>query len=156
APGTRFNTMHWFSGSDGRNPNELAFGEDGSLYGTTHFGGKFLGGTVFKMGTNGDIATLVSFDQTNGALPLAGLVLGTNGDLYGSTSGGGANSTGTLFTISGNDVFRSLYSFRGDLDGGSPAAPLARGLHSAFYGSTLTGGAAGVGTLFQVTPDGTL
>ena len=46
------------------------------------------------------LTTLHSFDGTNGADPVAGLVQATNGDLYGTTENGGANGVeGTIFRI---------------------------------------------------------
>ena len=156
APGTRLSTLHWFSGgTDGRNPSELVDGLDGYLYGTAQFGGNFRDGTVFKIGTNGQFTTLFSFDQANGAFPLAGLILGTNGSFYGTTSGGGTNDLGTVFSISPAGALTQLHSFTGGIDGASPAATLAPGTDGNFYGSTLTGGAFGSGNLFKLAPDGT-
>ena len=43
--------------------------------------------------------TLVSFNGTNGAVPMASLIADANGDLFGTTSVGGANGDGTVFEI---------------------------------------------------------
>ena len=43
--------------------------------------------------------TLVSFDDTNGAVPAAGLIADANGNLFGTTYAGGAIGNGTVFEI---------------------------------------------------------
>jgi uncharacterized repeat protein (TIGR03803 family) len=55
---------------------------------------------VFKLGTNGTLTTLVSFDGTNGASPEAGLIQGADGNFYGTTTQGGTNGYGTVFRLS--------------------------------------------------------
>jgi uncharacterized repeat protein (TIGR03803 family) len=155
APGTTLNTLHWFTGSfDGRNPSELVDGADGYLYGTTQFGGTFRDGTIFALATNGGFSTLVSFDQTNGAFPLAGLVRSTNGSFYGTTSGGGASGSGSAFAATPSGVLTSLYAFTGGIDGASPNTTLVQASDGNFYGSTSEGGANGFGTILRITPEG--
>jgi hypothetical protein len=51
------------------------------------------------MATTPTLTTLVTFDGTNGAQPLAGLISGAAGDLFGTTAFGGANSAGPVFII---------------------------------------------------------
>ncbi len=65
--------------------------------GTTYFGGTSAVGTVFEVTSNGTLMTLVNFNSTNGAYPLAGLTLGTNNNLYGTAAGGGTDGNGTVF-----------------------------------------------------------
>ncbi len=72
----------------------------GDLFGTTEGGGAY--GTVFEVAfTGGSYAstptTLVSFNWTDGAYPLAGLLADSAGDLYGTTYWG--NSYGTVFEL---------------------------------------------------------
>ncbi len=52
-------------------------------------------------------------------------------------------------------TFTTLAAFNG-LDGESPSGPLVQGLDGNFYGPTFAGGSLGSGTLFKVTPAGTL
>ena len=73
---------------------------DGSLYGTTAFGGANLDGTVFKVTPTGTLTTLHSFEGTDGDFPMSALVQGTDGNLYGTTTGGGASGGGTVFSLS--------------------------------------------------------
>jgi uncharacterized repeat protein (TIGR03803 family) len=72
-----------------------------TLYGTTHQGGTYDRGTVFKIGVDGTgFSILDSFNGYNGADPQGGLLLiGSN--LYGVTSGWGSPivNNGTVFSI---------------------------------------------------------
>ena len=81
------------------------------FYGTTSSGGASSNGTIFVMGTDGDLRTIFSFDGLNGADPTAGLVLGNDGNFYGTTFGGGADGYGTIFRISPTGVMTTLISF---------------------------------------------
>jgi uncharacterized repeat protein (TIGR03803 family) len=106
------------------------------------------------------LTTLHSFYGKNGAAPFAGLVQATDGNLYGTTGGGGANKVGTVFRISpGGGPVKTLYSFcsqGGCTDGAEPRAGLVQGSGGNFYGTTFAGGANGEGTVFKITPSGTL
>jgi uncharacterized repeat protein (TIGR03803 family) len=136
---------------------------DGNFYGTTFFNGANGGGTVFKITPGGTLRTLYSFcsqtDCADGLLPEAGLVQGTDGNLYGTTFEGGANSNGTIFKITPGGALTTLYSFcsqSGCTDGNYPAAGLIQAADGNFYGTTVKGGANGYGTVFKITPSGTL
>ena len=48
-----------------------------------------------------------------------------------------------------------LYSFTGGADGGNPFAGLIKDASGNFYGTTVEGGAHGLGTVFKLAPDGT-
>jgi uncharacterized repeat protein (TIGR03803 family) len=118
--------------------------------------------------------TLQSFDGTDGANPGAGLVQATNGDLYGTTGTGGANAGGTIFKVTPSGTLTTLYSFcaqSGCTDGAYPLAGLVQVANGDFYGTTIGGGAnnnpnvcsdyplssaTGCGTIFKITPSGTL
>ena len=73
------------------------------------------------MTTDGVLTTLVSFNGTNGAHPLAGLVLGSDGNFYGTTANGGSSDYGTVFKVTTNGVLTSLVSFNGT-NGENPSA----------------------------------
>jgi uncharacterized repeat protein (TIGR03803 family) len=103
--------------------------------------------------------TLYSFDFTDGASPLAGLIQATDGSLYGTTGHGGANGEGTVFKITPSGTVTTLYNFcsqSGCTDGSLPEAELIEGTDGSFYGTTYGGGANRAGTVFQITPGGTL
>jgi len=134
----------------------LVQGRDGNFYGTTVIGGTNNYGTVFRLGTNGAFALLVSFDNTNGASPYAGLVQANDGSLYGTTYQGGTNGQGTIYRLTTNGTFTSVYSFTGTNDGGNPYAGLVQGGDGNFYGTTFYGGTNGNGTVFKFSTNGTL
>ena len=50
---------------------------------------------------------------------------------------------------------RQLYNFAGQ-DGASPRAALVQSSDGNFYGTTYTGGVVDFGTVFRITPTGTL
>ena len=54
---------------------------------------------MFKVTTNGTLTTLVSFNGSDGASPVAALTLGNDGNFYGTTKEGG-NGDGTVFRFS--------------------------------------------------------
>jgi uncharacterized repeat protein (TIGR03803 family) len=96
------------------------------------------------------------FDVTDGQYPaFEAFAQGRDGNLYGTTYGGGASGDGTVFrqssTGSGNVV---LHSFSGS-DGANPLSGLTLGSDGNFYGTTVSGGAFGWGTLYKIGEDGT-
>ena len=144
-------------GGDGGHPQAaLAQGNDGTLYGTTFDGGDSDNGTVFKISTNGGLATLLSFEITNGDLPFAGLTLGQDGSFYGTTYQGGGSGRGTAFRITTGGLLTTLYSFTDGADGGFLHGGLAQGADGNFYGTTFKGGTANDGTVFRLTTNGVL
>src|SRR5262245_36926684 len=48
---------------------------------------------------NPNLVPLVSFNDTDGAVPSAGLIADAKGKLFGTTRGGGAHDGGTVFEI---------------------------------------------------------
>jgi uncharacterized repeat protein (TIGR03803 family) len=160
--------------TDGAEPYAgLVYGTDRKFYGTTSGGGANGVGTVFKITPSGTLTTLHSFDRADGYNPYAGLVQGTDGNLYGTTQSGGTHSTcyfacGTVFRITPKGALTTLHSFcspisqSGCPDGSEPSA-LVQATDGNFYGTTYLGGAnktciaeAGCGTIFKITPNGTL
>ena len=133
------------------------------LYGTTYGGGVSGAGTVFKITPSGTLTTLYSFCAqigcTDGGSPLAALIQATNGDFYGTTSYGGASGLGTVFKITPSGKLTTLYSFcsqSGCTDGETPDTALVQATNGDFYGTTCCGGANAYGTVFKITPSGTL
>ena len=133
-------------------------GSDGNLYGTTYLGGDKGGGVIYKVALDGTYTVLRSLgqDKLDAVLPYAGLVQAPDGFLYGTTLRGGANDKGTVFRIStsGGD-FSIIHQFNGQ-NGENPEGALVVGADGNFYGTTLQGGDSGRGTVFKITPSGTL
>ena len=151
----------------------LVLGEDGYWYGTTRHGGANGAGSIFRVSTNGNLATLYSFSAaTNNAgevvydLGPNDLVVGTNGSFYGTTQRGGSNFTGTVFEISPSGGFTNLHVFAAvptttnttvlatSMDGSTPVGALVLAHDGNFYGTTQYGGSNNSGTLFRLTHAG--
>jgi uncharacterized repeat protein (TIGR03803 family) len=74
----------------------MIVGADGALYGTS-LGGIY--GSVFRLTTNGAIATLVWLESVSaGVNPMAGLIPGQDGKFYGTASAG-QDCGGTVFCV---------------------------------------------------------
>jgi uncharacterized repeat protein (TIGR03803 family) len=135
---------------------------NGNFYGTTANDGNFGGpgdGTIFELTLAGAFSTLYTFTGKDGANPQDGL-LPTNGGFYGTTAEGGANAVGTVFQFAPDGTLTTLYSFgssSGCPDGCYPYAPLVLASNGRFYGTATVGGVSGGdGTVFEITPTGTL
>jgi uncharacterized repeat protein (TIGR03803 family) len=104
--------------------------------------------------------TLVNFDGANGVQPMSmTLIQGTDGNFYGTTYEGGAYGMGTVFKVTAEGVLTTLYSFcaqTGCPDGKLPYSGLVQASDGNFYGITSQGGAHNDGTVFKITPEGTL
>ena len=137
-------------------------GDDDAFYGTTSHGGPRGSGTIFRFEPPGQITVVHAFSSTTGAYPLAALVKGADGFLYGTTYSGGAHDFGTVFRLEPPRTLRVLHSFDGGATGGYPAGPLflasdgfLYGTTSAgFWGTSQSGPASGLGTIFRIDADG--
>ena len=155
--------------ADGRSPYAaLVQASDGNFYGTTSAGGSNQlcdngCGTIFKITPSGTLTTVHNFctltSCADGYLPYAGLVQAADGNLYGAASNSGEGGAGTVFkiTLSGNlTVVYTFCSLTGCSDGETPYAGPVQGIDGNFYGTTESGGNGGLGTVFKLTPSGTL
>jgi len=145
--------LHSFSGPpDGRDPYAaLILDAEGNLYGTTAGGGTSDSGTVFKVDTASKVTVLYSFTGgADGNGPTAGLIWDKAGNLYGTTYDGGAFALGTVFKLDTTGTETVLHSFGSGSDGQHPAAGLVRDAAGNMYGTTLWGGASGLGTAFKL------
>src|SRR5579864_2990520 len=96
-----------------------------------------------------------SFAGADGSGPYAALIQATDGNYYGTTAQGGASNMGTVFKMTLNGSVTILHSFAGGAsDGASPFAPLIQATDGNFYGTTYSGGASDMGTVFMLTPGG--
>jgi uncharacterized repeat protein (TIGR03803 family) len=154
----------------------LIFDREGSLYGTTEYGGAYnegLAGTVFELTAKGKETVLYSFCAqskcADGAMPEGGLIFDPKENLYGTTVAGGSHdsvlclglSCGVVFKVTPKGKETVLYSFcarQGCTDGLNPVAGLVFDQKGNLYGTTvgdevfLDGNIAGV--VFRLTPDG--
>lgn len=131
----------------------LALASNGLFYGTDQTGGTALQGDIFKMTSAGTATNIYSFcltDCSDGTGPSVALIQ-VGSELYGTTFG-------TIFKISLGGSLTTLYSWCNPSCG--PTGPpypsaLVQGSDGNFYGTT-SGGNVNLGTVFKMTPSGTL
>jgi uncharacterized repeat protein (TIGR03803 family) len=152
---------------------------NGFLWGVTQAGGALGQGAKFEIGPSGKLGSVASFGciaaNCNQDYLVAGLIQGSDGNFYGTTEEGGtgaygaSQAGGSVFKITGNQI-TTLYSFcslSDCTDGQAPMGALVEGPDGNFYGTTANGGAgtacynggsnvSGCGTVFKITPSGTL
>ncbi len=153
------NLYSFTNGVDGADPvGALTVGADGNFYGMTANGS--LGyGNIFRMTPQGALTNLYTFTGgRDGSVPVGSLASGTDGYLYGATKHNMISVYpfyGTLFKISTNGAFTSLYSLN-YTDGAYPFAGLILDSDGNFYGTTYSGENANNGTVFRITPAGSI
>ena len=159
--------------SDGASPAGGLILSGDTLYGTTFFGGSSGDGTVFAVKTNGTgFTTLYNFSaatgpdpgtysasgpNSDGAGPVASLILSGN-TLYGTATAGGSSGDGTLFALNTDGTgFTNLYSFTSrtgppvaNNDGAAPRGELVFA-DNTLYGTASTGGSSDAGTVFSLS-----
>jgi uncharacterized repeat protein (TIGR03803 family) len=157
--------LHSFgpSSAGGEHPYAGLVDVEGTLYGTTFYGGTYGDGTVFSVNAKTHAETvLYSFgtSNTDGEYPLAGLI-DIEGTLYGTTYYGGTHGEGTVFALDSKTGAETvLYSFcsqKNCTDGAYPQAGLidVEGTlyGTTYYGGTYGEGATGEGTVFSLNPE---
>jgi uncharacterized repeat protein (TIGR03803 family) len=139
----------------------VAIGRDGMLYGESSGSGAGpetgYTGILFKVNPDGtDFTALHNFTGPDGTTPSAGLLQGADGSFYGIAVSGGSNNVGTVFQVaSDGSSFSVLHVFGGGGDGQNPYGALLQGLNGRLYGTTGFGGASNMGTIFELTTNGT-
>ena len=130
----------------------------GNLYGTTNNGGPSYFGNVFKLDTSGNETVLYNFtDGSDGAYPSGSLWDAGESLFYGTTDRGGAGGCdcGTVFTVDTAGNLTTLHTFAGyPNDGSNPYGGLIQDANGNLYGSTLSGGSFGGGTVFEIDKTG--
>jgi uncharacterized repeat protein (TIGR03803 family) len=170
--GWSLTVIHAFCGDqncrDGGAPAAAVLRGPGNvLYGTTFTGGAHSYGAVFSItppaagGTEWRYAVIHDFAFHDGAGPLGSLTFGPAGELYGTTSQAGAHGYGTAFRLAppaartADWAFSVIYQFcakRSCVDGSDPSSGLLRGKDGTLYGTTLSGGSGGWGTVYALLP----
>jgi uncharacterized repeat protein (TIGR03803 family) len=129
---------------------------DGFFYGTTEQGSYF--GEIFRMDAAGNFTVLHRFDAyaSDGGSPVSGLIEGRDGFLYGTAPIGGqpvASSSrhGVVYRMDEAGAVTVVHTFTGP-EGYAPQAAVVQGADGGLYGSTVVGGAFGLGVLFRIEP----
>src|SRR6516165_8477604 len=84
------------------------------------------------------LTTLFSFNLTDGAYPLAGVLAEANGDLFGTTQESGSGGLGTVFELVNNNgtyTLNTLVIFN-DYNGALPDAGLIADVKGNLFGTT--------------------
>ena len=169
-----FSPLYSFTGrADGSAPiARVVFGRDGTIYGTTEFGGRNCGvgcGTVFRLRPPATICRTVLCPWTetvlyqfsgfsDGANPGYGdLTFDQAGNIYGTTFFGGVNAQGVVYELApsgGGWTESAIHTFSGSSDGENPYSSVVFDQAGNLYGTTFSGGAHGYGTVFQLTRSG--
>jgi uncharacterized repeat protein (TIGR03803 family) len=126
-------------------------------------GGIYGGGTVFQVTPAGVHTVLYDFTGgADGGEPYKGVTLDTQGNLYGTavTGGGGSceGGCGVAFKLSNSGGVWTqtvIHTFTGGKDGSGPGSPVAIDKQGNVYGTTPTGGANGMGVVYQLRPGAT-
>lgn len=173
--------LYDFSGNDGSTPvARVTIGPDGSLYGTTIYGGGtscqnhgFAGcGVVFRLQppVNICVAALCPWRETviyrfnggaDGALPSSEISFDQSGNLYGTTVQGGTGACsggcGVIYKLSrsnGGWVQSVVHDFAGGSDGRLGGARATLDQSGNLYTTTVYGGANDVGAVIELSPSG--
>jgi uncharacterized repeat protein (TIGR03803 family) len=150
----------------------VVFGPNGTLYGTTEFGGQLCGegcGTVFNLRPPATLCKTVlcpwtetviySFSGSgDGANPGYGdLTFDQAGHIYGTTYFGGNDALGVVYKLTssnGNWTESAIHTFSGVSDGANPYSNVIFDALGNLYGTTFAGGPHGFGTVFELMPSG--
>src|SRR5258708_7134056 len=158
--------LHSFSnnGKDGTVPaSPLIFDASGNLYGSTYYGGPSKIGTAYELsprtGGGWSERVLHNFQHNgqDGNSPEGTLTFDASGNLYGTTNLGGTYKQGTVFELSpksgGGWTEKVLYNFGPySTDGVIPNGGVTFDTAGNLYGTTLGGGNAPAGTVFELSP----
>lgn len=159
--------LSYFSEDSGAFPDQIVFGPDGSIYGTTIIGGNVGDncptgcGTVFQLTNSGGTwskKVLYEFNGSDGNDPKGGVILDSAGNLYGTTYSGGTNNKGVLYKLSpaaqGFWTQTILHVFDGSNGSNDPIGPLTMDASGNLYGAC-EGGSIGIGSVFELSSPGT-
>jgi uncharacterized repeat protein (TIGR03803 family) len=119
-------------------------------------------GAAFATGLKEQVIFRLPVDRSGGATPEGGLIADAAGNFYATAGYGGAFSQGAVFEISPPAqptlpwTETVLYNFTGGEDGGTPGrVTLAFDSAGNLYGTTMAGGSAGLGVVFELSPPST-
>jgi len=158
--GKKETVLHSFTGySDGAYPTAgLIMDAKQRLYGTATVGGDYNCGcgVVFKLAGKKETILYSFKGSPDGDTPYAALFMDARGNLFGTTVfGGSSDNRGTVFEVSRGGKEHVLYRFTPQHnDGFRPQSSVVRDAEGNLYGTTVGGGDAGDGIVFEVTKDG--
>jgi len=129
----------------------------GTYLGSTEAGGSSKLGTLFEITGAGTLTTIHTFQGTEGEFPVAPLVPGPSGRFYGVNEYGTNNINGDILSITANGSnFKLVHRFPIGKTAAAKPVQLLVVVGGNFYGIMARGGANNAGTIFQMTPTGTV
>jgi uncharacterized repeat protein (TIGR03803 family) len=158
--------LHAFSAGVSDFSQGVVPGPDGNFYGVSQSGGRFGGGTLFRIAPpvstgTGTVTILIHFGDpastAPGVAPIGRLAFDGVDKFYGVTQAGGAAGAGTIFRTALDGTVETLVEFTGfdgAAIGGSPSAGLVLAGDGNFYGTAANGGPADGGTIFRLSKQG--
>lgn len=155
--GWTYKVLYAFTGgADGGQPTAgLLRDKEGNLYGAAESAGPQGGGAIFELSPSGGhwtYSVLAAMSGTGG--PVAALSMDRTGNLYGTNFFDGADGYGSVFklkrTVKGWK-YQTLHDFTGGADGGFPGGGVVQDESGALLGTTVLGGANGMGVLYRIT-----
>jgi uncharacterized repeat protein (TIGR03803 family) len=157
------NVIYSFNGAKGAEPASPLLRRGHDFYGTTYSGGRYGGGTLYKITQAGKVVVLHDFGKgSDGYYPYGPLFADQSNNIYGTTVEGGVGHGGTVFEYAHDDSYTILYSFCSQAscaDGMYPFGGVIVDSKGNFYGTTQYGGAHcaqpyGCGTVFKLSSSG--
>src|SRR6185437_16457480 len=141
-------TLASFAPTDGMPLDRPVMDAAGNLYGTTTSGGSGNDGIVFELAKGTRVITqLAAF---SGESTQAGLFVDSAGNLYGTTMTSGANNDGTVYEVKkASHTITTLASSTNEV-APQPTCDLVMDSAGNLYGTSITGGARGAGTIFEL------
>jgi uncharacterized repeat protein (TIGR03803 family) len=154
-PAGVFTTLYQFDNTHGGQPRDpLVQGTDGNLYGTALYGGTIGYGVIFKITTAGKLTVLYNFDNAHGGYPVSPLIQGNDGNYYGTAQDYGSGGGGVAFKVTPTGTLTVLHNMNSGTDGAAPSTGLVQASDGNFYGTNSSQGSDGVGTIFEITSNG--
>jgi uncharacterized repeat protein (TIGR03803 family) len=128
----------------------MVLAANGKMYGLCYEGGANNRGAIYEYDyTTNTYTKKIDLTSANGESPNGHLVHASNNKLYGMTRYGGDNFLGVIFEY---DYTSNTYTKKVDFSnslGGEPLSSLTQASNGNLYGMTYTGGANGLGVLFE-------
>ncbi|MGA2592621.1 MAG: choice-of-anchor tandem repeat GloVer-containing protein [Bryobacteraceae bacterium] len=144
-------------------PSALTPDAAGNFYFTTYYGGASGYGVLYELAAAGNATVLHNFGAAgDGAYP-NGVILDSGGNFYGATAGGGGPGCfgfslefvcAVVYQVDRAGRESVLYNFAGGAGGQGPYAGVVMDAAGNFYGTTVNGGAANAGVVFELDKAG--
>ncbi|MBZ5572156.1 MAG: IPT/TIG domain-containing protein [Acidobacteriia bacterium] len=115
--------------------------------------------TALHAQTYTPLYTFPETDRNNTGIFSQLMAQGRDGNFYSTIATGGAHKGGSAYKMTTSGQFTTIYDFcalPSCADGSNPLGGLTLGFDGNLYGTTAAGGKNGAGTIFKLTPSGTL